>query len=129
MNKLFSVLIILYLIQSITSDCYKSSASSVSECSNSKTDDVYCCLVEFRTNKDATYKKVCVPVIKDDIEDGKFEETIGNIEGGNYTASSWSEEILANFRDYSSISEFDCKGKYFTENMMMITLVLIFILI
>ena len=129
MNKLLSILIILYLIQSITSDCYKSSASSVSECSNSKTDDVYCCLVEFRTNKDATYKKVCVPVIKDDIEDGKFEETIGNIEGGNYTASSWSEEILANFRDYSSISEFDCKGKYFTENMMMITLVLIFILI
>ena len=129
MNKLLSDLIILYLIQSITSDCYKSSASSVSECSNSKTDDVYCCLVEFRTNKDATYKKVCVPVIKDDIEDGKFEETIGNIEGGNYTASSWSEEILANFRDYSSISEFDCKGKYFTENMMMITLVLIFILI
>ena len=129
MNKLLSVLIILYLIQSITSDCYKSSASSVSECSNSKTDDVYCCLVEFRTNKDATYKKVCVPVIKDDIEDGKFEETIGNIEGGNYTASNWSEEILANFRDYSSISEFDCKGKYFTENMMMITLVLIFILI
>ena len=129
MNKLLSVLIILYLIQSITSDCYKSSASSVSECSNSKTDDVYCCLVEFRTNKDATYKKVCVPVIKDDIEDGKFEETIGNIEGGNYTASSWSEEILENFRDYSSISEFDCKGKYFTENMMMITLVLIFILI
>ena len=129
MNKLLSVLIILYLIQSITSDCYKSNASSVSECSNSKTDDVYCCLVEFRTNKDATYKKVCVPVIKDDIEDGKFEETIGNIEGGNYTASSWSEEILENFRDYSSISEFDCKGKYFTENMMMITLVLIFILI
>ena len=129
MNKLLSVLIILYLIQSITSDCYKSSASSVNECSNSKTDDVYCCLVEFRTNKDATYKKVCVPVIKDDIEDGKFEETIGNIEGGNYTASSWSEEILANFRDYSSISEFDCKGKYFTENMMMITLVLIYILI
>jgi hypothetical protein len=129
MNKLLSVLIILYLIQSITSDCYKSSASSVSECSNSKTDDVYCCLVEFRTNKDATYKKVCVPVIKDDIKDGKFEETIGNIEGGNYTASSWSEEILENFRDYSSISEFDCKGKYFTENMMMITLVLIFILI
>ena len=129
MNKLFSVLILLYLIQSITSQCYKQNPSSVSECENSKTNDAYCCLVDFRTNKDTTYKKVCIPVINDDIEDGKFEETIGVIEAGNYTKSGWSEEILENFRDYSSISEFDCKGKYFSENMMIFSLALIFILI
>ena len=129
MKKLFSVLIFLYLIQSILSQCYKQNPSGVSDCEKSKSGDDYCCLVEFRTNLDSTYKKVCVPVKEDDIEDGKFEETIINIEGGNYTGSSWSEEILTNFRDYSSISNFDCKGNRLYDNFMLFSLMLIIILI
>ena len=128
MKKLFSVLIFLYLIQSILSQCYKQNPSGVSDCENAKSGDTYCCLVEFRNNLDPTYKKVCIPVKEDDIEDGKFEETIGTIEEGNYTGSSWSEEISANFRDYSSISQFDCKGNRLLDNFMLFSLMLIIIL-
>ena len=129
MKKLFSVLIFLYLIQSILSQCYKQNPSAVSDCEKSKSGDDYCCLVEFRTNLDSTYKKVCVPVKEDEIEDGKFEETIINIEGGNYTGSSWSETIAANFRDYASISNFDCKGNSLSNSIRPFSSVLIFILI
>ena len=127
MNKLFSVLILLYLIQSITSQCYKQNPSSVSECENSKTNDAYCCLVDFRTNKDTTYKKVCVPVINDDIEDGKFEETIGIIEGGNYTGSNWDATISANFKNYASIDNFDCEGSFLSYVMMLLFSLILFI--
>ena len=126
MKALFSVLISLYLINSILNACFKEDPSSVSECENAKSGSDYCCYVEYRTNLDANYKKVCVPIQEDDIDDGKFEETIGKIEGGNYTNSSWTEEIKAKFKDYSSIAEFDCKGNYLSNIMMLFSL-LIFI--
>ena len=128
MKKLFSVLIFLYLIQSILSQCYKQNPSAVSDCEKSKSGDNYCCFVEFRTNLNSTYKKVCIPVKEDDIKDGKFEETMGTIEGGNYTGSGWSEEIMNNFRDYASISQFDCKGNRLSDNIMLFSLMLIIIL-
>ena len=129
MKKLFSLLIVLYLIHAILSDCYNQNPSSVSDCENAKSGNDYCCLVEFRTNLNATYKKVCVPIKEDDIEDGKFEETMGTIEEGNYTGSSWSETIAANFRDYASISNFDCKGNSLSNSIRLFSSVLIFILI
>lgn len=128
MKKFFSVLIFLYLIQSILPQCYKQNPSGVSDCENAKSGGNYCCLVEFRTNLDSNYKKVCIPVKEDDIEDGKFEETMGIIEEGNYTGSSWSEEISANFRDYASISQFDCKGNRLSDKFMLFSLMLIIIL-
>ena len=67
-------------------------------------------------------------VKEDDIKDGKFEETMGTIEGGNYTGSGWSEEIMNNFRDYASISQFDCKGNRLSDNIMLFSLMLIIIL-
>ena len=129
MKKIFSVLISLCLIISILGDCFKKNASSVSECEKHKKGSTYCCLVEYRTNKNAEYKKACVPIIKEDIEDGKFEETIGVIELGNYTKSNWTSEIMNLFTDYSSISNFDCKGNYISEIMMIVPLIFIIFLI
>ena len=126
MKKIFSVLISFYLIQSILCECYKENPSGVGECESAKTDSVYCCFVEFRTNKDANYKKVCIPVKEDDIEEGKFEETMGVIELGNYTGSEWNNTILQNFRDYASIDNFDCKGNYLTSIMSLFSLILLF---
>ena len=37
----------------------------------------------------------------------------------NYTGSGWSEEIMNNFRDYASISQFDCKGNRLSDNIML----------
>ena len=129
MKKIFSVLISLCLIISILGDCFKKNPSSASECEKQKKGSSYCCFVEYRTNKNAEYKKACVPIIKEDIEDGKFEETIGVIELGNYTNSKWPREIMNLFTDYSSISNFDCKGNYISEIMMIVPLIFIIFLI
>ena len=129
MKTLFSIIISLYLIQSILCDCYQVDPSSVSTCENAKSGSDYCCYVEFRNNRSEEYRKVCVPIIEDDIEDGKFEETIGAIEGGNYTASGWNDTILENFRYYSSIDVFDCKGTYLFNVMMLSSLIYIIFLI
>ena len=129
MKTIFSFLISLYLIQSILCDCYQVNPSSVSVCESAKSGSDYCCFVEFRNNRSEEYKKLCVPVKEEDIEDGKFEETIGTIEGGNYTASGWNETILENFRYYSSIDQFDCKGNYLSNVMMLYSLILIIFLI
>ena len=129
MNKLFVILISFSLIEFILGQCFMENATNGEECEKRHTGDDYCCYVEYRTNKDATYKKLCVPVIEDDIEDGKFEETIISIEGGNYTGSQWNETILEKFRDYASIHEFDCKGNYVSNFMMVIYLMIIIFLI
>ena len=126
MKALFSVLISLYLIPAILNDCYQENPSTVSQCENAKSGSDYCCLVEFRTKENAEYRKVCVPIKADDIEDGKFEETVGTIEGGNYTGSNWDEKISANFKTYASIDKFDCEGKYLS-NVMMLFFIILFI--
>ena len=124
MKKLFSVFICLYLIQSIKSECFNENPSGVSTCEGAKSGSTYCCYVEYRTDLDANYKRLCIPVIKDDIKDGKFEETIGTIEGGNYTGSGWNETILSKFKNYASIAEFDCKGNYLYQVMFLFILLL-----
>ena len=129
MKTLFSFLIFLYLIQAILSDCYQVSPGGVSNCENAKSGDDYCCYVEFRNNRSENYRTLCVPIKKDDIEDGKFEETIGTIEGGNYTGSGWNETILENFRYYSSINNFDCKGNFLSDVMKLYSLILFIFLI
>ena len=129
MKALLSVLISLYLIPLISNQCYQENPSSVSQCENAKSGNDYCCLVEFRTDTNPEYRKLCIPIKEDDIEDGKFEETMGTIEEGNYTGSSWSETIAANFRDYASISNFDCKGNSLSNSIRLFSSVLLFILI
>ena len=124
MKALFSVLISLYLIPLILNACYQENPSSVSQCENAKSGSDYCCLVEFRTDSNSEYRKLCVPIKEDDIEDGKFEETIGTIEGGNYTGSNWDETISANFKNYASIDNFDCEGSYLYYAMMLFSLIL-----
>ena len=129
MKKLFSLLISLYLIVSILSACFKKDVSSVNDCQNAKSGSDFCCFVEYRTNLVSDYKKVCVPVKAEDVEDGRFEETIGIIESGNYTASNWTEEILQNFKEYASISTFDCKGNYISNVAILVSLIYIINLI
>ncbi len=129
MKKLFSVLISIYLIQAILGACFNTNASGVSDCEKEKTNNEYCCYVEYRTDLDANYKKACVRVKNDDIKDGKFEETIGTIEGGNYTASGWTSEEMAIFLNYSSIWEFNCKGNFVSNTAILISLIFIIFLI
>ena len=129
MSKLFVILISLGLIGIISGECFKENATSGEDCESRAESGHYCCLIEYRTNLDPNYKKVCVPIIEEDIEDGKYEETLGTIEGGNYTNSGWNETIMETFRDYASISEFDCKGYYFNNIMLLVNLMIIFFLI
>ena len=129
MNKLLVIFISLGLLGLISGDCFIENASSGEDCEKRAVGDDYCCFVEYRTNLDATYKKVCVPVKEDDIKDGKFEETITTIEGGNYTGSGWNETILSKFRNYSSIHEFDCKGNFVSNFKILAYLMIIIFLI
>ena len=129
MKKLFSVLISFYLIQTILGACFNKNPSGVSDCEKQKSNNEYCCYVEYRTNANSTYTKACVRVKNEDIEDGKFEETMGTIEGGNYTASGWTSEEMAIFLNYSSIWEFNCKGNFVSNSAILISLMFIIILI
>mgnify|MGYP006873163758 CR=1 FL=1 len=60
---------------------------------------------------------------------GKFEETMGTIEGGNYTSSGWTTEEMAIFQNYSSIWEFNCKGNFVSNSAILISLIFIIFLI
>ena len=71
------------------------------------------------------YDTVCVEIVKDDIKSGHHEATIISIEGGNYTGSNWNETIMEKFRDYSTISTFDCKGNHFTKSLVLLSSLLL----
>ena len=67
------------------------------------------------------YSTLCIEVIKDDIKSGHHEATIISIEDGNYTGSNWNETIMEKFRDYSTISEFDCKSNYMSKSLIFLS--------
>lgn len=110
---IYFLLVSLCLLVSVKSDCYMLNPKE-GDCKGRKTGDSYCCYVHFRTNRDPTFKTLCVDVIKDDIKKGHHEATIQLIEKGNYTGSKWNDTVMENFRDYSSINKFDCKSSYLT---------------
>ena len=108
-------LICICLINLSLEDCFTENPSAVSECESKKRSGYKCCYVEYRTNLVAEYKSVCVEVNNSLIKDGLHEQTIKNIESGNFTSSGWDETVLAKFRDYASIDKFDCKGNYISK--------------
>ena len=61
-------------------------------------------IVEYRTNRDPNYYKVCVPMEAEYIEDGIFEDAVKVIESGYFNSSYWNNTIFELFRDYSSSS-------------------------
>ncbi len=127
MNVLKKILLCLTLVTLVQSVCYKQNVNSVEECEDQESllnSSYYCCFVEFRTNKNKDYKKVCVDVRPEDIKDGHHEVTIPAIEGGNYTASGWTPDMLENFKEFSSIRTFDCKSSH-----LLITKMFLFIII
>ena len=113
------------MIKIIISQCYMENPSSADTCSDRKRDGYKCCYVEYKNNKMSDYATLCVEVIKDDIKSGHHEATILSIEDGNYTGSNWNETIMDKFRDYSTISEFDCKGRYLTETLIFLSFLFI----
>ena len=128
--KVFTlVLISICLLKLVVGECYNENPGQVSTCEKEKSGNSRCCLVEFRNNFSPDYRKICVPIKEEDIADGKFEATVKLIETGNYTGSNWSDTILANFRNYSSIDNFDCKGEYLSKIFYLICSMIIFALL
>ena len=125
MKNIVYCIISLCMIKIIISQCYMENPSSADTCSDRKRDGYKCCYVEYKNNKMSDYATLCVEVIKDDIKSGHHEATILSIEDGNYTGSNWNETIMDKFRDYSTISEFDCKGRYLTETLIFLSFLFI----
>ena len=123
MKVMVTSLVLLCTFQYILgAECFTSaSPSSSSDCHNrGDTKDDYCCYVEYRTNKDSEYKKLCVNVRKKDVDKGLFEQVMQTIESGNYTSAEWTDEQKNYFLDYSSINEFDCKSNYLTVPFLLL---------
>lgn len=123
MKVLVFIFISIGMIELMISQCFQKDATEGS-CKGKKStlnSTYYCCYVNYRTNKDKTYKGACVEVRPEDIKKGKHEATIPEIEKGNYSASGWTNEMKEIFLDYSSIKTFDCKS-YFLESSILILL-------
>ena len=129
MKNIVYCIISLCLIKIIISECYMENPSSADTCNDRKTDGHKCCYLEYKNNKMSEYATLCVDVIKDDIKSGHHEATILEIEAGNYTGSNWNETIMEKFRDYCTVSDFDCKGKYLSETLIFLSFLLLIFLI
>ena len=129
MNKMVVILIALSLIGLISGECFMYNATSGEGCESRATGEQYCCLVEYRTNRDPNYYKVCVPLEAEYIEDGIFEDAIKVIESGYFNSSYWNNTIFELFQDYASIAEFDCKANYLPSVLILANIFLILFLI
>ena len=127
MKNMVVLIFVLCISQSLTKDnaCFSStnnSPSKASDCENRDTGNKksQCCFVEFTTNRNfQTYSKLCVDVLKTDIEDGMFEEVMKTIERAEYSGTEWDETQQGKFKDYASIKNFDCKSNYLTVSFLL----------
>jgi len=128
MKYMLFILISLLLLEIAYEQCYTENPSNADTCHGKKGDGYKCCYVEYKNNKMSDYSTLCIEVIKDDIKSGHHEATILSIEEGNYTGSNWNETIMEKFKDYSTISEFDCKSNYMTKSLIFLSsLIILFI--
>ena len=125
MKTLIYFLISICLLKMISGECYTENPSNVKTCESKKRNGHRCCLVEYRTDRDPEYKKLCVEIKDEDIEKGKHEATMILIEGGNYTNSDWNETIMEKFRNYSTISNFDCNATFLYKSLFLFSLLFI----
>ena len=121
---LTSIFCIFKFIFNASNDCFTDTRPTNKEdCSKRNAGkNFYCCYVDFRTDKNPNYQKLCVDVIEADIKDGMFEQTIKSIEAGSYNSSGWSRHEMAYFSNYASINEFDCKSNYLTVSLLLLSL-------
>ena len=108
-------------------DCFTDNRpSKAEECHNRKVNkNAYCCYVEYHTDntfKQEEYQKLCVDVLKSDVDDGMFEEVMKSIEGVRYTSMGWSRHELNYFTNYATIKNFDCKSNYLTVSLILLLL-------
>ena len=123
MKVMATSLVLLCAFQYILGDnCFTDvRPSSSSDCEKrGNTDQDYCCYVEYRTNKDKEYTKLCVNVRKKDVDKGMFEQVMQTIESGNYSSAEWTDTQKGYFSDYSSINEFICKSNYLTVPFLLL---------
>ncbi len=125
MKYIFLILISATIFKIAYEQCFIEKPSNADVCNNRKRDGHKCCFVEYKNNKMSDYDTVCVEIVKDDIKSGHHEATIISIEGGNYTGSNWNETIMEKFRDYSTISTFDCKGNHITKSLFLLSSLLL----
>ena len=129
MKAMIYFLISIYLFKLALGQCYSENPGSVDTCKNKKRDGHRCCFVEYKNNRMSNYSRLCLEFVNDDIKSGHHEATIISIEEANYTGSNWNESIMEKFRDYCTINEFDCKSKYISNSLILISSLLIIFLI
>ena len=125
MKAMIYFLVSICFIKIIVGECYTENPADEKTCKEKERDGYRCCYVEYRTDRDENYTKLCVEVIKDDIKSGHHEATIISIEEGNYTGSNWNETIMEKFRNYSSINIFDCKANFLFKSLFIFSLLFI----
>ena len=129
MKNMVYFLLSISLLKMILGQCYAENPSNVDTCSNKKGDNLYCCYVEYRTDKNANYTTLCLPFNKTEIKKGKHEQTIISIEEGNFTGYYWFQNYTEKFKNYASINTFDCKGTFISKSLFFFTSLLIILLL
>ena len=129
MKKIVYLLLFTSIIKMISGQCYTEGPTDPKSCDSKKRDGYRCCYIKYRNDRDPEYKTLCVEVIKKDIKSGRHEQTILDIEAGNYTGSNWSETLMNKFRNYSSVNDFDCKGTFISKSLIILSSLLIIILL
>ena len=129
MKKMIFLLMFIYFIKLIIGQCITEKPANKDTCNSKNTDDKKCCFIEYRTNLNSNYTTICMEFLKEDIKKGLHEKTIKDIESGTYNASNWNDTMKNYFKDFSSISEFDCKGKFISKSLLLFSSLLIISLI
>ena len=129
MKKMIYLLISIYSIKLISGQCFSYNPSNKEACNSKETDSTRCCYIEYRTDIDSNYKTVCLEFLVDDIKKGLHEKTIQEVEGGTYNATNWNDTMKGIFKNYASINDFDCKGKFISKSLLLFSSLLIISLI
>ena len=128
MNKLLFLLISICLIKIIVGQCYVENSSSVDECEKQEDKNERCCYVTYRNDLDPEYKTICIGINKTDIKKGHHEENIKKIESGFYNTSNWNETLQDLFKNFASIDNFVCKGKYISNSLLLLSSLFLFLI-
>ena len=128
MKNMVTLIILLCIFEFILGeDCFSDNRpSNAGDCQKRTVNNkAYCCYVEYhtvKTFKNENYDKLCVDVLKSDVDDGMFEEVMKTIESASYTSMGWSRHQLNYFKTYSTIKNFDCKSNYLAVSLILLLL-------
>ena len=125
MKKMVYLLLFLSIIKLISGQCFSENPENTNACEKKKRNGYHCCYTKYRTLDNPEYKTVCLEIIHEDIKAGHHEQTIINIESGNYTGSNWTQNVIDKFKPYVSINTFDCKGSFLSRSLIFLISLLI----